>query len=74
MVEFLIKKGANVNAITHRGLSPLILAGSGKTGKRADMFSMLILSNANVDYATKNGTTALMNICRRLVFAKLTRY
>ena len=57
IIEFLIKKGANVNYVTSNKLTPLMLAEANSDD--ANLRELLIKSKANVNVANADGRTAL---------------
>ena len=57
-LEALIKAGANINAATQQGLTPLMIAA--RFGKK-ECLEALIKDGAIIDAATQQGTTALMS-------------
>ena len=58
IADFLLIKGANVNALDHRGNSPLILAVN--SAGSCDMLNLLLAHKAKLHYQNSTDMTALM--------------
>ena len=63
MIEFLIQRGANVNAADHNGNTPLILAL--KKGSSTGVLQLLLEAGANVNASNREGETPLLTAMRR---------
>jgi ankyrin repeat protein len=65
MVDFLIANGADVNAQTESGMTPLMLAMNPNSEHTQAVVTILIEKNANINIQSAGGNTALMEAAHK---------